>query len=201
MVERYNELVSRITRDWEKLRHQVDLGVLLLLGWCRIHDSGHSEFTCELFQEAIEKVKEQVGHPTALLPTVASRIELEEQELEPSDKLVESSPQEGVGTIEEEQHSPEPSNDEAKQIGRFSIRNQESFPLEEHLYIMDDRLYGESLEGNHIVNLGPLYEVPSIDDFFPFGAILRRYAKIEEEYILEEGSNKDILAEPLNGET
>lgn len=64
---------------------------------------------------------------------------------------------------------------------------------------MDDRLYGDSLEGNNIVNLGLLDEVPSIDYFFPLGAILWRYANTKEEYILEEGDDEDILPEPPDG--
>lgn len=74
MVERYNEIVSRLTTDWSELRYQLNLEVLLLLGWCRLHGLQHLEFMCELYQEAIKQVKEQVGQPSALPLVVASRI-------------------------------------------------------------------------------------------------------------------------------
>lgn len=181
VVERHNELVSRLIRDWSKLRYQVDLEVLLLPSSCKLHDFPHFKFTCELCQEAIEQVKEQVEQPSALLLVVASKTKPEDQELEPSDNLAKGSTQEGIGTtIEEEWYNLEPPNDEAEKMGRLSIDHQEPFPLEEHLYTMDDRIYGESFEGNQIVNFGPLEEVLSIDELFLLRAILWRNANAEE---------------------
>lgn len=100
-------------RDSFELRCQVDLEVFFLPNWCRLHDSSNSEFTCELCQEAIEQVKEQVEQQNALLPIAASRIELDDQELQPSDNLVEGNPHKDVErTTVEEWHNPEPPNNE-----------------------------------------------------------------------------------------
>lgn len=66
IVERYNQPISRLARDWLQFKHQVDLEVLLLSNWCRLHDFPHSKFTCQLCQEAIQQVKEQVGYISKL---------------------------------------------------------------------------------------------------------------------------------------
>lgn len=178
IVERSNKLVSRLTRDWSELRYQVELEVLLLIGWCRLHDLPHSEFTCQLCQKEIGKVKGQVGQPSALFPTVASRAEVEVQEPEPSYHSAQGNPQEGVGTTTKggQQHSSELSNDEVDQTRGLSIDHKESFPTKEHLYAMVDRIYGGLAKADHSPYIDPLDGPVSLAAFFPLRIVPQRHS-------------------------
>lgn len=102
IMDRYDTLVFRLAKDWSELKYQVDLEVLLLPNWCKLHDSSHSKFACELCQEAMKQVKEQARQPSARHPLLATRIKVEDQEPEPSDNVAKGGPQEDVGIAIEE---------------------------------------------------------------------------------------------------
>lgn len=75
----------------------MDFEVLLLPNWCRLHDSSHSKFACELCHEAVQQVRGKVEQPSTQ-PTLLVQIEEEDQKPESSDDSSESEPQKDIGT-------------------------------------------------------------------------------------------------------